>query len=51
MRVADRTTKVETVRDLGTLQALVKALLNARSPTRCDQHVRSNHLVLAIRHR
>jgi len=51
MRVADRATKVETVRDLGTLQAFVKPLLNARAPTRRDQCMRSNHLVLATRHR
>ena len=51
MRIADRAAQVETVRDLRTLQAFVKPLLNSFAPTRRYQCVHANHLVLATRHR
>ena len=51
MRIADFLAQVETVRNLRTLQAFVKPLLNSCAPARRDQCVRSNQLVLATRHR
>lgn len=51
MRIADFAAQVETVRDLRTLQAFAKPLLNSCAPARRDQCVRSNQLVLATRHR